>query len=115
MNKKQDPSFWFGMFLGGFVGALILYLLGTKEGKKVTKEFEEEGEGFFAEIEKKLIEVEKKGSDFLEHAAESKDEIVETVVKGVDTTLSHIEKLQEHGRATTSQIRKRLFKNAPKK
>ena len=34
-NEHKDNRFWFGFFIGGLIGAAIIVLLGTKEGKKI--------------------------------------------------------------------------------
>ena len=36
-NHGADTKFLFGFFLGGILGAIIIFLVGTKEGKKTTK------------------------------------------------------------------------------
>ncbi len=125
-RDNNDASFWFGLFLGGLIGGVLIYLLGTKEGKKLSEELQGKGEGWLAEVEKKLHELEQQGGTILQKGEALKDHILDKaegakehlsddVVNKVDKALEHIEKLQERGRNTTSQIRKRLFKNVPKK
>ncbi len=65
------------------------------------KEFLEEGK----ELEKKIVE----------KAGETKDDVASKAVVQADATLAHIEALQERGRQTTAELRRRLFKNIPKK
>lgn len=125
IHSNQDASFWFGLFLGGLIGGILIYLLGTKEGRKLSEELQGKGEGWLAEIEKKLLELEKHGGSLVEKGQELKEQILDKAestkehlsdeaVAKVDKALEHIEKLQERGRNTTSAIRKRLFKNTPK-
>ena len=125
-SGNQDASFWFGLFLGGLIGGVLIYLLGTKEGRKLSDELQGKGEGWLAEVEKKLHDLEKHGGSLVEKgealkehildkAEGAKEHLSDDVVTKVDKALEHIEKLQERGRSTTSQIRKRLFKNTPKK
>lgn len=65
---------------------------------------------------KELIE---KGKELEEKAVEqleqTKDKLSDKAIEAADQSLAHIEQLQERGRATTQELRKRLFKNIPKK
>ncbi len=125
-KTKESGSFQIGLFLGGICGALIMFLMGTKEGNKITTDIQKQSDHWLSELEKKIQELEEKGiglleqgaeikDGFLEAAQESKSDVVAQVVDRVDDTLSHIEKLQERGRQATAAIRKNLFKNIPKK
>lgn len=116
----------FGFFIGGLLGALVLFFLGTKDGKKTKKLLEERGKKFFEEMGDKLGDYEEKGKELiaegeelkeevLEQIAEKKEDVTADVSKKLDTALAHIEAMQERGRETTAQLRKRLFKNLPKK
>ncbi len=125
-SKHSDIKFWVGFFIGGLIGAVILFLVGTKEGKKTGKLLEEKGQDFLDELEDRLAELEKKGKDLVKQGEDIKEQVVgqledkkddvsHEVVKKLDTALAHIEALQEHGRETTADLRKKLFKNLPKK
>ncbi len=67
------------------------------EGKKVVHEGEEVKEEIVEKLENK------------------KEELTNSTTEKLDTALAHIEALQEHGRDVTEKLRKRLFKNIPKK
>ncbi len=125
-NNHPDGKFLFGFFLGGIIGALTIFFLGTKEGKKTGKILEEKGKDFLDELQDKVDELETQGKELAKKGEELKEKVVEqmedkkeTVTKEaavkLDTALAHIEALQEHGRETTATLRKRLFKNVPKK
>ncbi|MBI2405351.1 YtxH domain-containing protein [Candidatus Gottesmanbacteria bacterium] len=125
-GSNRDTKFWIGFFIGGLLGAIILFFLGTKEGKKTGKMLEEKGQDFLDELEDRLADLEKKGRDLakqgealkeevIEQVEDKKDEVSHGVVKKLDSALAHIEALQEHGRETTADLRKKLFKNTPKK
>lgn len=60
-NENKPGNFWPGFFLGGLFGAILLFLWGTKEGKKITKLLAEKGELLEEDIENKLSELEDKG------------------------------------------------------
>lgn len=124
--ERKDGKFLLGFFVGGLLGALIIFFLGTKEGKKAGKILEDRSRNLLSELEDKLTEFEKKGKDLVREGEQLKEQVVEQLeerreefthetTKKLDTALAHIEALQEHGRETTSSLRKRLFKNIPKK
>jgi len=96
-HHHGDFRFFLGFFIGGLIGAVVIFLLGTKEGKKTGKVLEE------------------KGKDLLDNLHDKKEELTESAGDKLDEALAHIEKMQEQGRETTAELRKRLFKNLPKK
>jgi gas vesicle protein len=130
MNEKPhehgpDIKFLLGFFIGGILGAIIIFLVGTKEGKKTTKILEQKGKDFVDDLEDRLTDLEKQGQELAKKSEEIKEHVVVTLEEKkeamtteasskIDSTLAHIEALQEHGRETTASLRKRLFKNAPK-
>lgn len=137
LHKKADPSFLTGMFLGGFLGAVIIVVLGTQKGKKLIDKLQQEGlewldeaksvasekidqfEGRRKELAEKSQNLFKAGQELQREIAETvsdaRDDLSEEVAEKVDDTLAHIEKLQERGREHTSHLRKQLFKNIPRK
>jgi len=54
-----DFKFLLGLFFGGIIGAVIIFFLGTKEGKKAGKELKERGEEVLDDIKDNLTELEK--------------------------------------------------------
>lgn len=127
MNKNSpDTKFLFGFFLGGVIGALIIFFLGTKEGKKTGKLLESKGRDFLEELQDKLDDLEIQGKELAKKGEELKEQIavqveekkqtisVDAAVQ-MDSALAHIEEIQEKGRITTANIRKKYFKNIPKK
>jgi len=125
-HHGPDAKFLLGFFLGGIIGAIVIFLIGTKEGKKTTKILEEKGRDFVDDLEDRLSDLEKQGKDLIKQSEAIKEDVVDTLedkketitkeaTEKLDTALAHIEALQEHGRETTANLRKRLFKNAPKK
>lgn len=124
-EQKKDGRFTLGFFLGGLLGAITMMAIGTKEGKKVRKELGEKGKDILDDITGRLQELQEKGEELLQtgeniketvetQLEEKKDTLTREATKKIDTTLSHIEALQERGRHTTATIRKK-FKNLPKK
>lgn len=124
--KGPDLKFLIGFFLGGVIGAITIFLIGTKEGKKTTKILEEKGKDFIEDLQDKIDDIEqqgkaliRKGEALKEQVTEQIEEQKETITKEtavrVDKALAHIEEVQEQGLETTATLRKRLFKNIPKR
>lgn len=124
-NNHSDGKFLFGFFIGGLIGALIIFFLGTKEGKKTGKLLEHKGKDLLDELEDRLDELQQKGKDLVRQGEkiketvidtidEKKEELTDSAVERIDTALAHLEELQQQGAETTNALRKR-FKNLPKK
>lgn len=124
-SQNNDGKFLFGFFIGGLLGALIIFFLGTKEGKKAGKDLERRGKDIFDELEDRLDELQTKGKELVrqgeqikEHMMDTiegkKEEMSESAVERIDTALAHLEELQHQGAETTATLRKR-FKNLPKR
>ena len=125
-NDRHDNRFWFGFFIGGLLGAILLFFMGTKEGKKTGKLLEDKGRNLLDELQEKLEEMEKRGRELVKQGAELKEQVVDEIkekkedlgdaaAEKLDTALAQIEKLQEQSVETTKHIRQRFFKNAPKR
>lgn len=114
-NRGQNFGFWFGLFLGGLLGALTIFFLGTKEGKKTAKRLLEKGEEVFGEIEQELGELQEKGKELVKKTEEVKEKIkekvegkkegVETAVaERADAALNKMEEVQKQALATTQEV-----------
>lgn len=125
-DRRTDGKFLFGFFIGGLIGALTIFFLGTKEGKKTGKLIREKGEDILDDVQGKIGELEKKGKELvregesikeemLDNLEDKKEELTGNAAEKLESALAHIEALQEHGRQTTANLRKRIFKNLPKK
>ncbi len=125
-NEHKEGKFMLGFFLGGLLGALVIFFLGTKEGKKAGKFLENKGRDLVDDLQDRLDELEKKGQELAREGEKIKDQVIETIedkkddltmeaAKKLDSALSHIEQLQDRGRESTAAIRKKLFRNVPKK
>ena len=121
-----DIKFLAGFFIGGLIGALTIFFLGTKEGKKAKVLLEKRGKDVIDDLENEIEVLEQKGKELARHGEDVKEQVIEkledtteelseSATKKLDSALAHIEEIQEHGRETTASIRKRLFKNLPKK
>ena len=132
MNDQQhhsgtDMKFLVGFFLGGILGALTIFFLGTKEGKKAGKLLKQKGGDVLDVLEAQVEELEQKGKELVKQGEVIKEQVMEKIeekseeltgnaTKNLDSALAHIEELQEQSRNTTASIRKHLkFKNLPKK
>jgi gas vesicle protein len=125
-HHGTDLKFLAGFFIGGLIGALTIFFLGTKEGKKAGKFLQQKGADVVDHLEDEIEILEQKGKDLAKHGEEIKEQVIEkledkseelteSATKKLDSALAHIEEIQEHGMETTASIRKRLFKNLPKK
>lgn len=121
-----DIKFLAGFFIGGLLGAATIFFVGTKEGKKAAKMLRSKGEEVMGELEDQVEELEQKGKELVKQGEDIKEQVMEkledkseelseTATKKLDSALAHIEELQEQGLGTTTSLRKRLFKNLPKK
>lgn len=126
VHHHADFRFFMGFFIGGLIGAVTIFLLGTKEGKKTGRLLQEKGKDLIDDLHDQITELEKKGEALVKQGEEIKEEMVdrlmdkkevltESATERLDDALAHIEKLQEHGRENTAELRKRLFKNLPKR
>lgn len=124
-DERNDGKFMFGFFLGGLIGALIIFFLGTKEGKKAEKLFQAKGKDILEELEDKLDELQQKGKEYVRQGEalkeqvmdtfeEKKEEMTDTAVAKIGSALERMEELQQKGVETTASLRKK-FKNLPKK
>lgn len=124
-EHHSDGKFIFGFFLGGVIGALIIFFLGTKEGKKLEKKLQVRGKDVLDDLEDKLEELEASGKDLVkkgeamkEHVMdtleEKKEEMTDATVEKIDSALAHIEALQNRSAETTKDLRKK-FTNIPKR
>lgn len=121
----SDAKFLTGLFVGGIVGALVIFFLGTKEGKKAGRMLQKKGEDILDDIEGKVGDLEEKGKELLEKGEEikekvlaeieeRKDDFTQDAAKRLDTALASVEKVQEKGLSSTASLRKQ-FRNLPKK
>lgn len=124
-HGSSDWKFLIGFFIGGLIGAIVIFFLGTKEGKKMGKDLEEKGKDLLGELEDKLQDYEEKGKELIKRGEEIKDTVMEKVVEekevltqsakeNVDDMLAKIEEIQKQGQAATANLR-RKFKNVPKR
>lgn len=122
-DNRHNGQFLLGFFLGGLIGALVIFFLGTKEGKRLEKKLESRGKDILDELDDKLAEFEKNGRDLVKKGEEikndvmeawedRKDEMTDAARDRIDSALAQIEELQSKGVEQTTAIR-RKFKNLP--
>ena len=120
-HEKQGNFFWFGFFLGGLIGAFVIFILGTKEGKKLAEKLEEKGELFEEDIEEKVAKLQKKGEDLFKEAAsvkkkvlkeidEKKEEASDSLISKMDDAFTKITDLQKKGVELTEEVHQKYFK-----
>lgn len=128
MSEEQAGSngFLSGLVWGVFLGIAAFVFFETEKGKKIKERLKEEGDDLLEELPEIIDRLEEKGEEFVaqvsklekdveEKASEVKADLTTDVGEKLDSSLGHIEALQEHGREITAGVRRRLFKNIPKK
>lgn len=123
MNEthEQNSHFWFGFFIGGIVGSIVLFLLGTREGKKLLERIEEKLEFLEEDLEQKLEEAQGKGDRFLKKAKsihrkishdlnKNKKELANKITESVDQTQEFVGDLQKQVEIKAHHINHRFFK-----
>lgn len=125
-EEKKGNHFWLGFFAGGLLGGFIIFILGTKEGKKLAEKLQEKGEMFEEDIEQKVAKLQKKGEDLIEEAKdvkkkmasrleEKKEEASDALISKMDDAFTKITDLQKKGVALTSEVHQKYFKKNGKK
>lgn len=125
-NEKGNSNFWVGFFLGGLVGAFVIFLMGTRQGKKLADKLLEEAEIYEEELEEKVAKLQKKGEELLEEAKDVKDKVIKDVESGkeavsenlaakMDEALTKIEDIQKKGVALTQEVHHHYFKKNGKR
>ena len=105
MNNNHSNKFFDGFLCGAIMGGGLVFLLGTKKGKKILKMITEEGvEGLSEILEEQMDEEEEDAED------EEMDQIVEEpkIVKGNGVTSNNSEPVESAPKLKS--IRKRFFR-----
>ena len=126
MNEERtDFKFWVGLFIGGLIGALTVFFVGTKEGKKAGKYLGQKGKEVLGDIEDQIDDLRESGEELIEKGEALKHELVKEfehkknavskgVTREVGRALTNLEEVQKTGLKQTAQL-KRHFTNLPKK
>lgn len=121
MSDERRGNFWPGFFIGGLIGAVLIFLLGTKEGRKVAQKLLEKGEKVSNDLEKKLKEFEKESQRVVEKVEKVKKEVVKKAEekedetrRKIDDVLAKAEDFQEGSLQKTAELR-RYFTRSGKK
>lgn len=120
-NNHKGGKFWFGFFLGGLIGAFIIFILGTKEGKKLADKLLEQAEDYEEELEEKVEKLQQRGEALLAETEKVKEKITKEVETGkkavsqalvskMDQALTTIEDLGKKGVAITQDVHHRYFR-----
>ncbi|MBN1263600.1 MAG: YtxH domain-containing protein [Candidatus Pacebacteria bacterium] len=117
MNERErGNSFFSGFIAGGLIGAVLVFLFGTKEGRKIKKRLEKKGQELAKDLPGIVSDLEKRGAEFAQKAEEVKqtlekkaEELSPKIKRKLDQSLASIEETQEKGRQTAARIRRRFF------
>lgn len=124
-DDHRNSKFMLGFFIGGLIGALIIFFLGTAEGKKAGKAIKKKGEEMLDDLEEKVEDLEEKGKELIAKGEEIKDQVIdqlqdtkedvsEKTSKRIDHALEKLEGVQKNTLTATHKFR-RHFVNLPKK
>ena len=100
MGNNGDGKFSTGFILGLIVGAAVVFLFGTKKGKKLLKTITEEGVGSFSDL---IEEVEE--GEYNDPNIDREEKVVETPEP----------KLSEKEEIVRKPLAHRFFRGTPKK
>ncbi len=113
-NNNTSSGFLNGFLLGNIVGGVLVYLFGTKKGKKLLKVITEEGFDSISQLEELLSQ--REDSEEKRHGNTSKNHtIVPEVLENVSDIVKNGEKKAIE---VVSQIKRpvrRFFRGIPKK
>ena len=65
-RRGVDLQFLLGLFIGGLIGAFLIFFMGTKEGKKAKKLLEQKGEDTLDDLHDQIDALEQKGKEIVE-------------------------------------------------
>lgn len=119
-ENKRGP-FFLGFFLGGLFGAILIFIWGTKEGKKIAKQLLEKGNLLEDELKEKIETIKDKGEEFLTEAnqvkekvdrqiAKSKKGVGKKIKKEINSALIKIESIGGKSAQISANIKKNYFK-----
>ena len=97
-DGNNNGNFLPGFILGGILGALIIFILGTKEGKKLLEKLVDHVENSGGDFEKKIGKIQEKGEELLEEAKDIK----EKVQSGMDFALKNRRTFKKNGKKLSS-------------
>lgn len=120
MEKKNKSGFWVGFLLGGLLGAGLIALMGTKEGRRTALKLRNRINNYLGEAEEMIEEkgeaVRQKVHDLKNEALEKLEAVKGKLVCQTDEKLARlkketdkIEKIGEKERDIAGQIGRRLF------
>lgn len=104
MERRHDSGFWLGFFIGGIIGAILIVVMGTKEGKRVARILKGKIEEYLKDIE---TQVEDKKEVITQKAEEVKKEVAQKIEKVVPH--EKVVEIQEKGRVIAEQIGQKFF------
>ncbi|MBI4034800.1 MAG: YtxH domain-containing protein [Candidatus Chisholmbacteria bacterium] len=115
MNQDQNRGGYLnGLVTGMILGAVTVFLMGTEQGRKLSKKLRyggkraiEELEEALGEIEDKKVAMAEKATHVAEEWGERVEEVKEDVAAMVEPELNYIDRLREQGRVATQRFFRR--------
>lgn len=117
LDERVDQSHHsHGFALGVFVGAALVFLFGTEEGRRLKRQLTQRGRQLAEEMPSVVKKLQKEGEAFAHKAEKIKQDLEEKLdtftpraKAEITHALEHIEKTQERGRQAASVAKKRFF------
>lgn len=122
-DEKNDGSFFLGIILGGVIGGIIIFILGTKEGKKLLEKVIDHVENPGDDLEKEIGKLESKGRQFLKDASDiskkiktGNETISQIISSKIDSALKRGENIRNRDIKPVNEVKpRRTFKKNGKK
>lgn len=93
-EKEKGSNFWLGFLLGGIVGGVGLFALGTKEGKRLVEKLIEQVEGYEKDLGKGVTSLQKEGKRLIKEAKKEVQTVKEKVSQEVKSGISSLKPLR---------------------
>jgi len=101
---RKDSGFTSGFFWGAALGAIGMFLFGTKKGRNIREYMSQHGGKFLEEFEEFYEEVEEQGNVAADDSKSKKKKITKRLGAGKKQDLNHIKSLQERGRKAAKRF-----------
>lgn len=117
--RSEKPN---GFALGFLLGAGLVFLLGTDEGRRLKKKLVQKGRQTIDDLPETVKKIQAEGEELVartqavkKQLEEKIDEITPKAKEQLKDALEHIEETQERGRRAAQAAKKRFFTRRGKK
>ena len=104
LDHRKESGFASGLFWGAALGAIGMFLFGTKKGKNIREYMSQHGGKILEEFEELYEEAGERGIITADDSKPKKKKITRKLGVGKKQDLNHIKSLQERGRKAAKQF-----------